>query len=37
MRIKNYTNELCLKSDMAAMPMYGKHLQKSSSPEPIDQ
>ena len=31
-----YTNELCLMTNMAAMPIYGKNLKKSSSPEPID-
>ena len=31
--MKTYTNEL---GHMAAMPIYGKNLNKSSSPEPID-
>ena len=30
-------NELCLMTDMAAMPLYSKILKKSSFPEPIDQ
>ena len=30
------TNELGLKTNMAAMPIYGKNLKKSSSPETID-
>ena len=35
MKIK--TNELGHMTKMAAMPIYGKNLKKSSSPEPIDQ
>ena len=31
-----YSNELGLITNMAAMPIYGKNLKKSSSPEPID-
>ena len=34
--MKLYTNELGLIINMAAMPIYGKNLKKSSSPEPID-
>ena len=34
--MKLYTNELGLITNMAAMPIYGKNLKKSSSPEPID-
>ena len=34
--VKNYTNELGHRTNMAAMPIYGKNLKKSSSPEPID-
>ena len=34
MGIKIYTNELGHMT--AAMPIYGKNLQKSSTPEPID-
>ena len=34
---KNYSNELSHMTNMAAMPIYGKNLKKSSSPEPIDQ
>ena len=34
--MKIYTNELCHITNMAAMPIYGKNLKKSSSPEPID-
>ena len=29
-------NELGYMTDMAAMPIYGENLKKSSSPEPID-
>ena len=32
-----YTNELGHMTNMGAMPIYGKNLKKSSSPEPIDQ
>ena len=35
-RMKIYTNELGHMTNMAAMPIYGKNLKKSSSPEPID-
>ena len=35
--MKIYTNELGHMTNMAAMPIYGKILKKSSSPEPIDQ
>ena len=35
--MKIYTNELGHMTKMAAMPIYGKNLKKSSSPEPIDQ
>ena len=31
-----YTNELGHMTIMAAMPIYGKNLKKSSSPEPIN-
>ena len=35
--IKIYINELGhMTTNMAAMPIYGKNLKKSSSPEPID-
>ena len=34
--MKIYTNELGHKINMAAMPIYGKKLTKTSSPEPID-
>ena len=34
--MKIYTNELGHMTDMAAMPIYGKYLKKSSSQEPID-
>ena len=33
---KIYTNELGHMTNMAALPIYGKNLKKSSSPEPID-
>ena len=33
--MKTYTNELGHMTNMA-MPIYGKNLKKSSSPEPID-
>ena len=36
MGMKIYTNELGHMTNMAAMPIYGKNLKKSSSPEPID-
>ena len=35
MGMKIYTNELSHKTNMAAMPIYGKNLIKSS-PEPLD-
>ena len=35
--MKIITNELDDMTKMAAMPIYGKNLKKSSSPEPIDQ
>ena len=35
--MKIYTDELGHMTDMAAMPIYGENLKKSSSPEPIDQ
>ena len=31
-----YTNEVGHMTNMAAIPIYGKNLKKSSSPEPID-
>ena len=34
---KNCSNGLGHMTNMAAMPIYGKNLKKSSSPEPIDQ
>ena len=34
---KNCTNGLGHITNMATMPMYGKNLKKSSSPEPTDQ
>ena len=34
--MKIYTNELSHMTSMATMPIYGKNLKKSSSPEPID-
>ena len=34
--MKINTNELGHMTNMAAMPIYGKNLKKSSSPEPID-
>ena len=33
--MKIYTNELGQMTNMAAMPIYGKNLKKSSSPEPM--
>ena len=33
--MKIYTNKLDHMTNMAAMPVYGKNLKKSSSPEPI--
>ena len=35
-RMKIHTNELGHMTNMAAMPIYGKNLKKSSSLEPID-
>ena len=35
--MKIYTIELGHMTKMAAMPVYGKNLKKSFSPEPIDQ
>ena len=35
--MKINTNELGHMTKMAAMPIYGKNLKNSSSPEPIDQ
>ena len=37
MGIKIYTNEVGHITNMATMPIYGKNLKKSSSPEPKDQ
>ena len=37
MGMKIYTNELGHMTNMVVMPIYGKNLKKSSSPEPIDQ
>ena len=34
--MKIYTNELSHMTNMATMPIYGKNLKKSSSPEPMD-
>ena len=34
--MKINSNELGHMTNMAAMPIYGKNLEKSSSPEPID-
>ena len=34
--MKIYTNELGHMTNMAAMPIYGKNLKKSSSPDPLD-
>ena len=34
--MKIYTNEFGDMTNMAAMPIYGKNLNKSSSPEPIE-
>ena len=34
--MKIYINEVGHVTDMAAMPIYGKNLKKSCSPEPID-
>ena len=35
--MKINTNEFDHMTKMAAMPIYGKNLKKSSSPEPTDQ
>ena len=35
--MKIYANELGDMTNMAAVPIYGKNLKKSSPPEPIDQ
>ena len=35
--MKIYTNELGHIANMATMPLYGKNLKKSSSPEATDQ
>ena len=35
--MKINTNDLGHMTKMAAMPIYGENLKKSSSPEPIDQ
>ena len=35
--MKIYTNEFGHMTNMVAMPIYGKDLKKSSSPESIDQ
>ena len=35
--MKKNTNELGHMTKMAAMPIYGENLNKSSAPEPIDQ
>ena len=35
--MKIYINELGHMTNMAAMPIYGKNLKKSSFPETIDQ
>ena len=34
--MKNCTNELGHMTNMAVMPIYGKNLQRSFAPEPID-
>ena len=34
--MKIYTNEIGFINNMAAIPIYGKHLKKPSAPEPID-
>ena len=34
--MKIYTNELGHMTNVAAMPIYGENLKKSSSPEAID-
>ena len=35
--MKIYTNEMGRMTNMAAMPIYGKNLNKYSSPDPMDQ
>ena len=35
--MKINTNEMGHMTNMAAMPIYGKNLKTSSTPEPIDQ
>ena len=35
--MKIFTNELGHMTSMATMPIYGKNIKKSSSPEPVDQ
>ena len=35
--MKIYANELGHMTNMAAMPIYGKKLKKSTPPEPVDQ
>ena len=35
--MKIYTDELGNMTNMTAMLVYGKNIEKSSSPEPIDQ
>ena len=35
--MKSYTDELSHMTNMATLPIYGKNIKKSSSPEPIDQ
>ena len=35
--MKIYTNEVGYMTNVAAMPIYGKNLKKSSFPEPINQ
>ena len=34
--MKTYTNESGHMTNMAVMPVYGKNIKKSSSPEPIN-
>ena len=34
--MKTFTNELGHMTNMATMPIYGKNLKKSTSPEAID-
>ena len=36
MGMKIYTNDLGHMTNMTAMPIYGKNLKKSSTPEPIN-